>query len=93
MEGNCQCNDWSPNPYAGMGIAATGAYLGKTALICGGERPKECYSLKPDSATVVAQMNFNRVEAASIIFEETRYLCILEYFTILSNKAKLSQQF
>ena len=83
----CQCNDWMANPYAEFGIAATGAFIGNSALICGGERPKECYSLQKDSADIVVQMNQSRVEAASIKLNETRYLKAQGNFV---NKCKLA---
>ena len=69
----CQCNDWVQNPNAGLGLAATGAFVGDSALICGGERPKECYSLKPDSEKIVVQMSYSRVDAASVKLNDTRY--------------------
>ena len=69
----CYCNDWLQNPYNELGLAATGAFVGDSALICGGERPKECYSLKPDSAKVVVEMNYTRVDAASVKINDTRY--------------------
>ena len=69
----CYCNDWLQNPYNELGWAATGAFVGDSALICGGERPKECYSLKPDSAKIVVEMNYTRVDAASVKINDTRY--------------------
>ena len=72
----CQCNDWYTNPYAESGSAATGAFIGNAALICGGERGKECYTLKKDSADIVVQMNYTRIEAASIKLNATRYFMI-----------------
>ena len=54
-------------------LAATGAFVGDSALICGGEMPKECYSLKPDSSKIVVQMNYTRVDAASVKLNDTRY--------------------
>ena len=69
----CQYNDWVQNPNAGLGLAATGAFVGDFALICGGERPKECYSLKPDSEKIVVQMSYSRVDAASVKLNDRRY--------------------
>ena len=71
-------HDRGPQPrtlysYLGLGLAATGAFFGDSALICGGEMPKECYSLKPDSAKIVVQMDYSRVDAASVKLNDTRY--------------------